>query len=516
MPLRFIEESGVLNALSMAVIVTDARGLVLFANDTAVSLYSAGESLTGAQVHDLFAGLDSAEEVRRGLDSALAGDAWKGEVTDTGANGSPQILSLTATPIQDGNVVTGVAVLSEELTSVRLAEAAAAATERRLRLAYDAAELGSWHWDMATGQVVWDERLEAIFGLPPGGYDQTFETWLAMIHPDEHPSVLAILEEAMAKKSSYNLNVRIVWPDGSDHWIESLGRVTTNEAGEATGTIGCVWDTTSRREVEQELTAAFKAQRQASDLAQEISEDRENLMTRLTAIADHLQTSLAASPIPDVEGVSIAVEYAPGGDELEHVGGDWYDAVRTPDGALACVVGDVMGRGVRAATTMIRVRAGIRGLLTVDSSPEVVLSHADVVLDRDAPEQFVTAVVALVDPVQHTLMLCNAGHVPVVVCTPDGKAEAVGAGVGLPLGLPEGHERGSLERELEPGSTVVMVTDGVVEGRDYDIDEGIDRMVALVAELVDAPVDEVARRVSDLADRSLRDDVTVVVVRLSD
>ncbi len=153
-------------------------------------------------------------------------------MTDTGSNGSPQILSLTATPIQDGNVVTGVAVLSEELTSVRLAEAAAAATERRLRLAYDAAELGSWHWDMATGQVVWDERLEAIFGLPPGGYDQTFETWLAMIHPDEHPSVLAILEEAMAKKSSYNLNVRIVWPDGSDHWIESLGRVTTNEAGE--------------------------------------------------------------------------------------------------------------------------------------------------------------------------------------------------------------------------------------------------------------------------------------------
>ena len=104
-----------------------------------------------------------------------------------------------------------------------------------------------------------------------------------------------------------------------------------------------------------------------------MSEEREQLMLRLSEIADHLQTSLAASPIPDVEGRQHRRQYAPGGDELEHVGGDWYDAVRTPDGRLACVVGDVMGRGVRAATTMIRVRAGIRGLLTVDSSPDVVL-----------------------------------------------------------------------------------------------------------------------------------------------
>ena len=65
----------------------------------------------------------------------------------------------------DGVTVTGLAVLAEPLTAVRQAEAATAASERRLRLAYDAAELGSWHWDMATGIVVWDERLEAIFGL---------------------------------------------------------------------------------------------------------------------------------------------------------------------------------------------------------------------------------------------------------------------------------------------------------------------------------------------------------------
>ena len=70
-------------------------------------------------------------------------------------------------------------------------------------------------------------------------------------------------------------------------------------------------------------------------------------------------------------------------------------AVSTPSGTLALVVGDVMGRGVRAATTMIRVRAGIRGLLTVDPAPRAVLTAADELMTRDAPDQFVTAAAVL-------------------------------------------------------------------------------------------------------------------------
>ena len=125
---------------------------------------------------------------------------------------------------------------------------------------------------------------------------------------------------------------------------------------------------------------------------------RAQLMARTADIAEHLQLSLAASPLPFSEPFELAVHYAPGGDELEHVGGDWYDAVNTPSGTLAMVVGDVMGRGVLAATTMIRVRAGLRGLITVDPSPAHLLAFADELLVRDAPEQFVTAVAALLDP----------------------------------------------------------------------------------------------------------------------
>ncbi len=515
---RLIEQTRVLDALGLAVVVGDGDGVVSFANDAAASLYDA-PVLAGRPLLDLLGGEDSedsedsADDVRGGVARALAGETWHGEVSRTRADGSGQLLGLTVSPVRDDGRIAGVVVAAEQLSAVRRAEAAAEASERRLRLAHDAAELGSWQWDMASGHVVWDERLEAIFGLPPGGYDGTFETWLAMLHEEDRGQVMTTVTEALEHRSSYTLKSRVVWPDGTVHWIESLGRVTVDDQGEPTGTIGCVWDTTAKVRVEQELTVAFEAQRQASELAEAMSAERERLMARLSDIAEHLQTSLAASPIPEVDGVSIAVHYAPGGDELEHVGGDWYDAVRTADGALAFVVGDVMGRGVRAATTMIRVRAGIRGLLTVDPTPGVVLEHADAMLDRDAPEQFVTAVAVLIDPGTRRLSLCNAGHVPVVVARPDGSTVALGDGTGLPLGIPEGLTREGIDRLLDPGTTVVLVTDGVVEGRHYDIDEGLDRLRSVVGELVDAPVEEVVDRVASLADRSLRDDVTVVAIR---
>ena len=161
-----------------------------------------------------------------------------------------------------------------------------------------------------------------------------------------------------------------------------------------------------------------------------IADERAELFRHTTAISEELQFSLAASPLPDLERFEIAAYYAPGGDDLEHVGGDWYDAVGTFGGGLALVVGDVMGRGVRAATSMIHVRAGIRGLLTVEPDPAALLEAADELMDRDAPDQFVTAAAVLIDPEAGTLAVCNAGHVPLVLVRPDGTSDLIELGSG--------------------------------------------------------------------------------------
>ena len=218
--------------------------------------------------------------------------------------------------------------------------------------------------------------------------------------------------------------------------------------------------------------------------------------------------------MPSLERFEIAAHYAPGGDDLEHVGGDWYDAVGTFGGGLALVVGDVMGRGVRAATSMIQVRAGIRGLLTVEPDPASLLEAADALMARDAPEQFVTASAVLIDPDAGTLTVCNAGHVPLVVVRPDGTTDLIEVGAGAPLGVLPRLHRQTEHFALDPGSVVVLVTDGVVESRDRDIDEGIERLRRRVAELVDQPLEDLVAGVATLADDRLADDVTVVAARL--
>ncbi|MFC4784167.1 SpoIIE family protein phosphatase [Nocardioides sp. MAHUQ-72] len=582
---RYIDELHLLQAIRLAVLATDVDGVVTFANEAAAEAYAEEVAgLLGLSVRDLLAPEPAAGSTFD-LPAVLGGETWRGDLPVRRPRGDWFLAAVSATPIRDREgAVVGAVVVAEDMTEIRAAEAAAAASEQRLRLAHDAAGLGSWHWDMVAGTNVWDEQLEAIYGMPPGGFDGTFEAWEATLHPDDHDRVLAVVQEAIEARSSYVLRNRMFWPDGTMRWIEAHGKVTTDEQGNPTGTIGCVRDVTERvlleeREADavaraqllQEVTADFVrawtldqvedvlraglervrhivgegvALRVPDDLAAAsgsgallassdqplpgadlrlletlasqcaIAAQRALLQARTADIAEQLQSSLAASPLPALDRFELAVHYAPGGDELEHVGGDWYDAVATPDGLLALVVGDVMGRGVRAATTMIRVRAGIRGLLTVDPAPPAVLAAADEMMTRDAPDQFVTAAAALVDPATGALTLGNAGHMPAVVVHTDGSTEALGAATGVPLGVVRRRDRTVTTGHLEPGAVLVLVTDGVVESRSQDLDRGIARLRERAAQLRDRPLADLVAGLADLADPTSGDDVTVVAARL--
>jgi PAS domain S-box-containing protein len=587
---RYIDELRLLHAIRLCVVATDADGVVTFANAAAAEAFVArGDELVGRRLLELVDRGDAEEPIAK----VLAGEPWRGDVHARRLDHTTWLAGLAATPIRDehGDVV-GAVVVAEDMTATRENEALREVADERLRLAHRAARLGAWQWRMSDGLVVWDERLEEIFGLPPGGYDGTFETWAAMLHPEDSPEMLAIVDEALATLSPYVLRSRIVHPDGSVHAMEAFGEVTQDELGNASGTIGVVRDVTHEKETARDLERAYAQQRLASarsellrqlmseltlaetaaeiaaalephlvaiealmggrarlrvpddltlladggtaflrgthelpaadlilldDLAAQVSlaAVRAHHQQRTTEISDQLQSSLAASPLPQVAGAQIAASYAPGGDELEHVGGDWYDVIATDGGEIALVVGDVMGRGVQAATTMIRVRAGIRGLVTVDPEPGVVMARADQLVNRDAGDQFVTAVTLLLDPAARRLRLCNAGHVPPVVVDAEGVVRVVDGGGGVPLGLLDEVEREVTSIPFEPGATVVLVTDGVVESRDRDVDEGIAALVARVRASAGKPVEDLADDVAALADRSLLDDVTVLVARLA-
>jgi PAS domain S-box-containing protein len=588
-----VDELQLVHALNLAVLAADRQGRVTFANEAATQLYGgAAEDLTGRALADFVLDTRTPQGQVDALTQVLGGEMWRGDLRVRRANGTTFVGAVIATPLvaPDGEVA-GLVVFCEDITGQRGADREADANGQRLRLAHEAAKLGTWQWDIASGDVVWDERLEAIFGYAPGTFPRTFEAWLGGIHPEDVPEVLEIVNKAMDDRSSYVLRSRVVWPDGTTtKSIESWGQVTTDSEGNPTGTIGCLRDVTEEREIERALEAAHTAQALATrrtELLLDVTADfsgaatmrqveealvshlrefslllgqqaalavpeqltevrsgrdlalrdydslplqdqvlldglaaqcraaaqRAQLMARTADIAEHLQLSLAASPLPFSEPFELAVHYAPGGDELEHVGGDWYDAVNTPGGQLAMVVGDVMGRGVRAATTMIRVRAGLRGLITVDPSPGHLLAFADELLVRDAPDQFVTAIAALLDPRTGEFQLCVAGHVPAIVVHPDGRTETLGEGTGIPLGIDPGVTRRTETAMTEPGSIIVLVTDGVVETRDSDLDQGIEQLRQRAVELRGKPLTDLVSGLATLADTSLHDDVTVLAVR---
>jgi PAS domain S-box-containing protein len=582
---RYIDELRLLQAIRLAVLATDAVGTIAFVNRAATEVFATVDAeLVGRPVHDLTAA--GASDAPPDLDAVLAGETWRGDLTLRRPRGDTFVAAVSGTPVRDATGrVTGIVVVAEDMSEIRAAEAAAAASEARLRLAHEAAQLGSWHWNLATGEVVWDEQLEAIYGMAPGTFGRSYEAWLETVLPEDRDQVLVAIQAAWEGLSSYVLNNRIRWPDGTLRWIEAHGKVTSDEQGNPTGTIGCVRDVTERIEAQQreaaaaararllqEVTAGFvrastldQVQAVLADSLEQLAEilpatvelkvpddltsvtkgtsfvtsadstplsvednqvldilasqgaiaaQRAQALARTVDIAEQLQYSLAASPLPAVEHVDLAVYYAPGGDEIEHVGGDWYDAVATPDGRLALVVGDVMGRGVSAATTMIRVRAGIRGLLTVNPGPLAVLTAADEMVARDAPEQFVTAMALLVNPVTGEMSLCNAGHIPAVVVDPEGRTQVLSGQGGPPLGVLRNSHRSVLTRHLQPGSLLIMVTDGVVESRRHDIDHGISLLRDRAADLRHATLKELVQGIAALADTTMHDDVTVLASRL--
>ncbi|MFC6286433.1 SpoIIE family protein phosphatase [Nocardioides sp. GCM10027113] len=596
---RMVDELQLLQALQWSILATDVEGRITFANEPACALYGERGTLLGRPVTDLVTNPRQADALRAGIGHVLAvGGRWREDLPVARADGSTLLAAVTATPLHDTTgAVTGVVVASEDVTDARLGEAEAASSEQRLRLAHRAAQLGTWQWDIPSGAVIWDERLEEIFGLEPHTFDGTFEAWLAPIHPDDQQEVLDVVNRAMAERSSYVLKYRVRWPDDSIHSVEAWGQVTTDAAGEPTGTIGCVRDMTSEVEARAALARALTARERAANrmefllgvsadlsgaarldqvaaalrfhlerfrrlfaseaelavpasltslrsgrdltrsgyddmavadqvlldgLAHQggVAAQRADLLARTASIAEQLQVSLAASPLPDTPAFDLAVHYAPGGDELEHVGGDWYDAIAgngsaaTADDAVSIIIGDVMGRGVRAATTMIRVRAGLRALLTESHTPERLLALADELVLRDAPDQFVTTAVAVLDPAGRTVTTCSAGHVPALVVQPDGTTALLGDGTGIPLGISVGEGRAVESAALAPGTLVLMVTDGVIESRGEDLGRGLDRLRSTAVEHRDAPLGELVVRLAGLADVSLRDDVTVVAARM--
>ncbi|MFF4157138.1 SpoIIE family protein phosphatase [Streptomyces sp. NPDC001678] len=184
-----------------------------------------------------------------------------------------------------------------------------------------------------------------------------------------------------------------------------------------------------------------------------------------------LQRSLLPQELEQPDDLRVAATYQPGGSDTA-VGGDWYDVITLGAGRTALVIGDVMGRGVRAAAVMGQLRTAVRAYARLDLPPHEVLQLLDGLASEIDATQIATCVYAVHDPNEGRLVYASAGHLPILVRDPDGTVHRAAEPTGPPLGTGGWlHTSGSMP--LGPGSSAVLYTDGLVERRHEDIDEGV-------------------------------------------
>jgi len=231
---------------------------------------------------------------------------------------------------------------------------------------------------------------------------------------------------------------------------------------------------------------------------------------RETAVT--LQRSLLPQELEEPDDLRIAATYQPGGTEAA-VGGDWYDVITLGGGRTALVIGDVMGRGVRAAAVMGQLRTAVRAYARLDLPPHEVLQLLDGLATEIDANQIATCVYAVHDPNEGRLVYASAGHLPILVRDESGTVHRADEPTGPPLGTGGWlHASGSVP--LGPGSTAVLYTDGLVERRDEDLDEGIASLERALAGATGTPqviCDRLVRSAGVTADHD--DDVAVLVLQ---
>ena len=246
-----------------------------------------------------------------------------------------------------------------------------------------------------------------------------------------------------------------------------------------------------------------------------------------------LQRSLLPPGDPEASGLDIACRYLPGNAATE-VGGDWFDVIELPGNRTALVVGDVMGRGLRAAVAMGELRTAVRTLALLDLEPAEVLSALDEIArglgtpggvqqatraarqprDADLSEVYLaTCIYAVYDSVTRRCTFANAGHLPPVLLEPGEDALMLDVPPGMPLGV-GGEPFEEVEVELPEGSLLALYTDGLVESRDHPLDEGLQAFVGALSD-PSQPLEDVCDHVLTTLDTHHgEDDIALLLARV--
>jgi PAS domain S-box-containing protein len=276
-------------------------------------------------------------------------------------------------------------------------------------------------------------------------------------------------------------------------------------AGEVAGAIELGLCSTRRWTADEESLLILMADRAGLAIANARAYERE------LGTVETLQRSLLPETLPELESVLVAARYLPGGAE---VGGDWYDAVQLGDGRLGVAMGDVVGHGLGAAALMGQLRHATRAYALEGHAPGAVLDRLDRLMRTLDGGQMATLLYLVVEPDRSSVRLASAGHVPPLLVGRDGRAEFLDTAPDPPLGVFATSSHSEIEVPLEPGATLILYTDGLVEQRGASIDEGLEALRAAAADPGEDPEALCDRLMTAMLDvHASDDDIALLALR---
>ncbi|MFI1829413.1 SpoIIE family protein phosphatase [Streptomyces sp. NPDC020412] len=301
----------------------------------------------------------------------------------------------------------------------------------------------------------------------------------------------------------------VLWPHIEDLGIEAAAYLPLIAQGRPIGAFGLLYnDRSGFTSAERNVLIAL-----GSTIAQSVQ--RAVLYDQEHDLAEGLQQAMLPRRIPDVPGAQIAVRYRSARIGRD-IGGDWYDVIPLPGGRVGAVIGDVQGHDTDAAAVMGQLRIVLRAYAAEGHSPATVMARASAFLHELDTDRFATCLYAEADLSSGVVQVVRAGHVDPLLRDTDGSCRRIPVDGGMPLGLSA--EFGRLEYpvttvELDPGQALLLYTDGLVELPGADLDDGMQRLTALVR---NGPRDiqELADHLCEVVDeRGGDDDVALLLLR---
>ncbi|MGW9043760.1 SpoIIE family protein phosphatase [Streptomyces lydicus] len=538
----------VLHAVREGVIIVGGDGRVLLANDEARRLLDLPADVEGRQATEL--GLDPAT-----AELLASGRAVTDEVHPVGE----RLLAVNQRSTDEAGGPPGSVTTLRDTTELRALTGRADVARGRLKLLYDAgteigttldvvrtceelAEFASSRFaDIVTVDLVEDVltgeepsratgtditmRRTAVSGAPP---DTGLYPVGELIRFDPSTSLGAgltsgepVLEPELSAFRGWHLQhpqrARKIVSRG----IHSMIAVPLRARGAVLGVV-LFWRSQNPQPFEEEdLSLAEELVARAA-----VSLDNARRYTREHNMAVTLQRSLLPRGLPEQNAVEAAYRYLPaqaGRGGLGGVGGDWFDIIPLPGARVALVVGDVVGHGLHAAATMGRLRTAVHNFANLDLPPDEILWHLDELVTRidqdegaegaEAPVTGATCLYAIYDPATGTCTMARAGHVQPLVVRPDGTAELADVPGGPPLGL-GGLPFETWQQPLPEDSRLVLFTDGLVEDRDRDIDEGLALLTRTLAGHAERAPEEICEAaLGALLPERPSDDIALLVAR---